>query len=83
MIASTPWSSVPIEEVAEIKNGQRKLVKRTVLPGYVEEGKRFATVAVGCTGGKHRSVAMTDELSRRLAAQGIAVNVVHRDMGRE
>ena len=39
--------------------------------GYRREGKRYATIAVGCTGGKHRSVAMTEELARRLTAAGI------------
>jgi UPF0042 nucleotide-binding protein len=41
------------------------------------------TIAVGCTGGKHRSVAMAERLSARLAADGIETVVVHRDMGRE
>jgi UPF0042 nucleotide-binding protein len=40
-------------------------------------------VAVGCTGGKHRSVAMAEELARRLAASGVETNVTHRDLGRE
>jgi UPF0042 nucleotide-binding protein len=51
--------------------------------GYQREGKRYATIAVGCTGGKHRSVAMTEELARRLAGHGVAASVVHRDLGRE
>ena len=51
--------------------------------GYQREGKRYATVAVGCTGGKHRSVAMTEELARRLAGHGVEASVVHRDLGRE
>lgn len=52
--------------------------------GYRREGKRYLTVAVGCTGGKHRSVAISEELGRRLAeTEGIQVNVEHRDMGRE
>src|SRR5689334_19782158 len=54
-----------------------------VLAGYVRENKRYATVAVGCTGGKHRSVAMAQELATRLAAPGVEVTVVHRDLGRE
>ncbi|CAM5504415.1 RNase adapter RapZ OS=Streptomyces tendae OX=1932 GN=rapZ PE=3 SV=1 [Streptomyces tendae] len=41
------------------------------------------TVAVGCTGGKHRSVAMSEKLAARLAAEGVETVVVHRDMGRE
>jgi len=51
--------------------------------GYQREGKRYATVAVGCTGGKHRSVAMAEELARRLTASGVDATVVHRDLGRE
>ena len=51
--------------------------------GYVREGKRYATVAVGCTGGKHRSVAMAEELAKRLVASGVETNVTHRDLGRE
>jgi UPF0042 nucleotide-binding protein len=51
--------------------------------GYRREGKRYATLAVGCTGGKHRSVAMSEQLAARLAERGIDVTVVHRDLGRE
>ena len=51
--------------------------------GYLHEGKRFVTVAVGCTGGKHRSVAMAENLSARLVRVGLEVSVVHRDLGRE
>lgn len=52
-------------------------------PGYVREGKRLATIAVGCTGGKHRSTAIVEELARRLRAGGIAVETFHRDLGLE
>src|SRR3954463_4162416 len=55
----------------------------TVSVGYLKEGKRFMTVAVGCTGGKHRSVAMTEEIARRLALKGIDTRPMHRDLGRE
>ena len=51
--------------------------------GYAREGKHYATVAVGCTGGKHRSVAIAEELATRLRADGVDVSVVHRDLGRE
>ena len=51
--------------------------------GYVHEGKRYLTLAVGCTGGKHRSVVMAEELGARMAATGADVRVVHRDLGRE
>ena len=51
--------------------------------GYQREGKRYATIAVGCTGGKHRSVAMAEEVARRLRESGVGTTVVHRDLGRE
>lgn len=54
-----------------------------VCAGYRREGKRYVTVAVGCTGGRHRSVAVAEELGRRMAGKAMTVNVVHRDLGRE
>ncbi|MCX6405162.1 MAG: RNase adapter RapZ [Actinobacteria bacterium] len=54
-----------------------------VREGYLREGKRFVTVAIGCTGGKHRSVAVAEELARRLNVASIETRVVHRDLGRE
>ncbi|MBX6389210.1 MAG: RNase adapter RapZ [Frankia sp.] len=56
---------------------------RLVGEGYLREGKRYLTLAVGCTGGRHRSVAVAEELAARLAATGAGVQVVHRDLGRE
>ncbi len=64
-------------------------VLATLTPGYLREGKHFLTLAVGCTGGKHRSVVMAQQLAQRLSgseqAGGLAVptRVVHRDLGRE
>ncbi|WP_272494596.1 RNase adapter RapZ [Nocardioides bruguierae] len=54
-----------------------------VAEGYVREGKRFMRIAIGCTGGKHRSVAMTEEVARRLVEQGLQATTTHRDLGRE
>jgi UPF0042 nucleotide-binding protein len=54
-----------------------------VAEGYLREGKRFMTVAIGCTGGKHRSVAMTEEIAARLRAAGLDARPAHRDLGRE
>jgi len=51
--------------------------------GYAREGKHYTTLAVGCTGGKHRSVAIAEELAERLRRDGVDVSVVHRDLGRE
>ena len=54
-----------------------------VAEGYLGQGKRFAQVAIGCTGGKHRSVTVTEEVVRRLQARGIEARAYHRDLGRE
>ena len=54
-----------------------------VAEGYLREGKRFMTIAVGCTGGKHRSVAMTEEIARRMNREGYVTRATHRDLGRE
>jgi RNase adapter protein RapZ len=51
------------------------------LPGFEREGKRYVTLAVGCTGGKHRSVAMAEQLAARLSGRDVSVS--HRDLGRE
>ena len=51
--------------------------------GFVREGKRFVTLAIGCTGGKHRSVAMSEALGERLRGHGVETLVMHRDLGRE
>jgi len=51
--------------------------------GYLTEGKRYVTIALGCTGGKHRSVAMAEEFAARLRDQGMQTLVVHRDVGKE
>ncbi|MCC6856216.1 MAG: RNase adapter RapZ [Microbacteriaceae bacterium] len=55
-----------------------------VFAGYQRENKRHATIAIGCTGGKHRSVAVAEELATLLRSlPGVAVSVKHRDLGRE
>lgn len=54
-----------------------------VLPGYVSEGKRQVELAIGCTGGKHRSTAIAEEVARRLRERSLTVQVMHRDLGRE
>ena len=51
------------------------------LPGFEREGKRYVTLAVGCTGGKHRSVAIAEQIAARLSGRGVTVS--HRDLGRE
>ncbi|WP_067485838.1 RNase adapter RapZ [Actinomadura hibisca] len=58
-------------------------VLRLLADGYEREGKHYVTLAVGCTGGKHRSVAMAEQIAARLRDEGIEVQVAHRDLGRE
>jgi UPF0042 nucleotide-binding protein len=52
-----------------------------VLPSYQAEGRSYLTIAIGCTGGRHRSVAIAEELARRFAARGVAARTSHRDVG--
>lgn len=54
-----------------------------VIAGYLRENRRYVTLAVGCTGGKHRSVALAEALASRLGSKEIATFVVHRDLGQE
>jgi UPF0042 nucleotide-binding protein len=74
-----------VKERPEAKEFIEKYVAlvETVVEGYLREGKRFMTIAVGCTGGKHRSVAMTEEIAGRLRDRGIDARPMHRDLGRE
>ncbi len=74
-VLSRPGAAEFLYHYAELLN--------VILPGYEREGKRFVTLAIGCTGGKHRSVAMADALAVRIAGAGVDVQVVHRDLGRE
>jgi RNase adapter protein RapZ len=54
-----------------------------VVPGYVAEGKSYLTVAVGCTGGRHRSVVVADELAAFFRERGLPASVEHRDVERD
>jgi UPF0042 nucleotide-binding protein len=84
-------------EVLEAENVQEFLDRyqelfETMASGFISEGRKFLTLAVGCTGGKHRSVAIAEELVKRVANRGkgkklsgkqIIASAVHRDLGRE
>ncbi|WP_425577224.1 RNase adapter RapZ [Nesterenkonia rhizosphaerae] len=79
-----------VREYVLVNEGAGEFVDRYVealmpaLDGYRRENKHYATLAVGCTGGKHRSVAISEELARRLdQLPNVTVNVIHRDLGRE
>jgi UPF0042 nucleotide-binding protein len=62
-------------------------VIRQMMPGYLREGKKYVTIAIGCTGGKHRSVAIAAEIARQLSSDPsdieISAHATHRDVGRE
>ena len=80
----------PVAEFVMAQPGAEEFIDRatglltTMIEGYVREGRRYVTVAVGCTGGKHRSVATAETLSTRLGQiDRVDTFVVHRDLGRE
>jgi len=80
----------PVADYVFAQNGAAEFVDlwgrmlEVALAGYQRENKRHALIAIGCTGGKHRSVAIVEELARRASAlPDVAVNVKHRDLGRE
>jgi len=74
------------EGVTEFVGDYVKLIKN-MLPGFIREGKNYLTIAIGCTGGKHRSVAISTEIAKQLGETGselaISAHAVHRDLGRE
>jgi UPF0042 nucleotide-binding protein len=81
---------VQVRDYVFEQEGAREFLERyaaavaPVLAGYQRENKRHATIAIGCTGGKHRSVAIAEEFATLLQGlPGVAVNVRHRDLGRE
>jgi UPF0042 nucleotide-binding protein len=53
-----------------------------LIPGYRSEGKSYLTISTGCTGGKHRSVAITEELRDFFSDKNVIVKVTHRDIGK-
>jgi UPF0042 nucleotide-binding protein len=54
-----------------------------LLPNYMQEGKSYLTIAIGCTGGRHRSVAIAEKVGRALDREGYRTRVSHRDIGNE
>ncbi len=69
-------------EVEEFLDGFIELLE-LVLPGYRREKRAYLTIGVGCTGGRHRSVVVADELARRFIEKGNRVSVFHRDIGKK
>ena len=78
----------PVRDFVVAQEGATDFVERTrdllttLLPGYQKEGRHYLTVAVGCTGGRHRSVVLVEELATLVRDKGFNVNVVHRDVQR-
>lgn len=74
------------EGVSDFVKGYVDIV-RSMIPGYLREGKKYVTIAVGCTGGKHRSVSIAREIASQLSqhsdALEISAHATHRDVGRE
>jgi len=72
--------------VAEFVKSYVSVVQQ-MIPGYLREGKKYVTIAIGCTGGKHRSVAIAEEIARQLTSSSssldISAHATHRDVGRE
>jgi UPF0042 nucleotide-binding protein len=74
-VLGQPGATTFVETLAQMLNA--------TAPGFEREGKRYVTVAVGCTGGKHRSVAIAEELARQLRETPMSASAQHRDLGRE
>ena len=55
---------------------------QTAMPGFLQEGKRYITIAFGCTGGRHRSVAVAEEVAKQMKSLGVEVHLQHRDVER-
>ncbi len=70
-------------DTARLALDQFESLIHTISGGYRREGKRYFTVAIGCTGGKHRSVAIAEEFARRLGSDDIQTRIDHRDVGNE
>ena len=79
----------PVRDFVLARPGAIEFIERyvdalePVLSGYLDEEKRYVTIAIGCTGGKHRSVAASEEIARRLRDRGHRVAVTARDLGKE
>ena len=74
-----------LEGIAEYREFERRIADLLafLIPKYLREGKSYLTVAIGCTGGRHRSVALAEAVAASLRRQGYAVNASHRDLEKE
>jgi UPF0042 nucleotide-binding protein len=80
---------IPVRDFVLSQEGAGEFMTRAkdlfsvVLPGYVDEGRHYLTIAVGCTGGRHRSVALAEEVGKLIKEQGFGMKVIHRDIERD
>jgi UPF0042 nucleotide-binding protein len=88
-LRSLPGTEAPVQrfvtgqpQYAEFMSRLRGLLDY-VLPGFMAEGKSYLTVAVGCTGGRHRSVVVAEDLLAYFREKGLPVTRDHRDIGRD
>ena len=74
-----------LEAMPEYREFRARIVDMLafLIPQYLREGKSYLTVAIGCTGGRHRSVAMAEAVSQALRARGYEVKASHRDLEKE
>ncbi len=83
-----PGTDQRIREYVMTRQATRDFLERldemleVLIPGYLTEGKRYLTVAIGCTGGRHRSVVVTEEVADMLRRRGLPVAMEHRDIDR-
>jgi UPF0042 nucleotide-binding protein len=88
-LRSLPGTEAPVKRYVSAQPAYTEFLGRLrglldfVIPGYVSEGKSYLTVAVGCTGGRHRSVVVADELLAYFRERGLPVTLDHRDLARE
>ena len=78
----------PVQEYVSSQPGADEFVERSrellmiLLPGYQKEGRHYFTLGIGCTGGRHRSVALSERLAQQIRDKGFKVNLIHRDVER-
>jgi len=83
-----PGTDARVREYVMTRQATRDFLDRfdemldVLIPGYLTEGKRYLTVAIGCTGGRHRSVVVGDEVTDMLRRRGLPVTIEHRDIDR-
>ncbi|MEG0459685.1 MAG: RNase adapter RapZ [Vagococcus sp.] len=75
------YDYVMASEMTEDFYTQYEALMLSILPGYIKEGKMSLTIAIGCTGGQHRSVALTERLGKRIAEE-YKTNITHRDISK-